>query len=156
MLRPGSTTRVNLDAAQYKSAAVQGLTSINYGGLLWISNVAPGTVFTNGQSFRLFSSIFATGNFSQIQPGPGPGMIWQFDPATGFLTVLATPLLKVESALARTATISWPGQEFHLRVSTNSSGMTPNQTWFDYPGTSPVVLPIDGSLSNMFFRLISP
>lgn len=158
LLGVSSTTRVELDSAQGRSGRVNGLTSVSYAGLLLISNVSPATAFTNGQSFRLFSSRSSTGTFSRIQPGPGRGLVWQFDPAKGVLRVIAHPSLQVGRSGANAHEISWPGQGFHLQVLTNSSGINATNTWFDYPGgwSSPVKIPIDQTQGSVFFRLVNP
>ena len=153
-----SVTRIDLDAVSGKSSSVQGLTSVTYAGLLLVSNVAPFAGFTNGQAFHLFSSVLDRGNFSQIEPSPGPGLVWRFDPNRGVLSVIAAPLLTVVSAGTRTAALSWPGHGFHLQVLTNSFGFGGLNEWVDYPGgrISPVTLPIDPRQRNVFFRLVNP
>ena len=155
-LAPGSTTFIELDPAQSKSGVIQGLTSATYGGLLLVSNIAPSTPFINGQTFRLFSSTAAQGTFSQIQPDPGPGLAWQFDPARGLLTAVARPALQIVSAGPKLLQLSWPNQGFHLQVMTNSMGLGTNNAWLDYPGggTMPVMIPIDPQQPAMFFRLV--
>jgi hypothetical protein len=50
--------------------------AITYGGTLQISNMTA-NVFTNGQSFQLFSALGYTGVFANIVPAaPGPGLTW--------------------------------------------------------------------------------
>jgi len=88
VLLPGSTTTVAIDAAAPGHAAVQGLSSVTYGGTLLVSNLAG--VFSLGQSFSIFGSAPASGNFSSIQPPPGPWLRWRFDPATGQITVVSS------------------------------------------------------------------
>lgn len=89
-LQAGSVTFIKVNAATLAHDLVQGLTSVNYGGTLLISN--QGGTLAAGQSFQIFSAAAATGNFSAITPAAGPGLKWQFDPASGVLSVLATTL----------------------------------------------------------------
>lgn len=158
VLGPGSSTQVELDSVEATSGRVLGLASVSYGGVLQISNVAPAGIFTNGQSFHLFSSLRGSGNFSTIQPVPGPGLAWRFDPAQGILSVVAPPALRVAALGKNSTAVFWTGRGFHLQVLTNSSGMNTAHGWFDYlgNGTNPVVVPIDVRQRNVFFRLVSP
>ncbi len=84
VLLPGSTTSVSLNG----HPAVQGLTSVTYGGTLVINNSSGG--LSLGESFSIFGSVPASGNFSQILPPPGPWLRWRFDPATGQITVVSS------------------------------------------------------------------
>ena len=83
-LLSGSTTAVTLDG----QPAVKGLTGITYGGTLLINNLSG--AFPLGQSFSIFGSVPASGNFTSIQPPPGPWQRWSFDPATGQITVVSS------------------------------------------------------------------
>ncbi len=86
-LASGSTTLMEINAATAASDRVVGLARITYGGTLAITNLA-GTV-APGQSFALFAAAQASGNFAAITPAtPGPGLQWDFEPATGILRVV--------------------------------------------------------------------
>jgi autotransporter-associated beta strand protein len=87
-LLAGSTTVVTLNPAAPGRAAVQGLSSVTFGGTLVVNN--PGGALSLGQSFSIFGAAAAGGNFSSIQPPPGPWMRWRFDPATGQITVVSS------------------------------------------------------------------
>lgn len=158
VLSQASTTVVQLDAAQGKSGGIRGLTSVSYGGSLWVANLSPAAPFTNGQSFRVFSSLTATGAFSQIQPEPGLGLQWRFDSAKGTLTVMAQPRLQAMLLDRNRASISWPGRGFRLQALTNICGLASTNQWVDCPAAwvSPLPLPIDPKQTSVFFRLISP
>lgn len=159
VLGQAGATWLELDPVRGRCGAVQGLTSTTYGGHLLVSNAVPAAPFTNGQSFHVFSTVVATGNFSQIDPAPGTGLAWRFDPAKGLLSVMAEPLLQFTAAAGRKwAHLTWPGQGFHLQALTNSLGINSNRGWADYPGgwASPVIIPIDPEQNNVFFRLVSP
>jgi autotransporter-associated beta strand protein len=87
-LLAGSMTAMKLNAATLVCDSVVGLSSVSFGGTLSLTNLA-GT-FATGQSFQLFRATSATGNFAAITPSsPGPGLAWDFSPATGTLTVVA-------------------------------------------------------------------
>ena len=88
-LATGSRTEVELDAAAGTNDLVRGLTTVNYGGTLVVSNLA-GTV-TNGQSFKLFNPAAFSGNFSSITPSPGFGLAWSFQPTNGTLIATSVP-----------------------------------------------------------------
>ena len=156
VIGPGGTVQVEVDPLQGTAGSIQSFGSITYGGRLVVRNLVPGWAITNGQTFRLFSSIYAKGNFSRIEPNPGPGLVWQFTPERGLLTAVTQPRLHFTVTPA-SAVISWSDPRFHLQASTNFSALNTGTTWFDYPGgsTSPIDLPVNGT-SNMFFRLVSP
>jgi len=84
VLLPGSTTSVSLN----DHPAVQGLTSVTYGGTLLVSNLAG--ALSLGRSFSIFGSVSASGNFTNIQPPPGPWLRWRMDPGTGQITVVSS------------------------------------------------------------------
>ena len=84
VLNSGSTTIMTVTGP---GPLVQGLTSIAYGGTLIVS--AAGNV-SLGQNFSIFGSVPSSGNFSSIQPPPGPWMRWEFDPASGQISVVSS------------------------------------------------------------------
>jgi autotransporter-associated beta strand protein len=86
VLLPGSITSVSIYPGNTGSPAVQGLSSITYGGTLLVQNLVG--ALSVGQTFSIFGSASASGSFSQISPPPGPGLAWQFDAATGQITVV--------------------------------------------------------------------
>src|ERR1017187_10386035 len=88
VLLPGSTTLVSVNAATSGHPAVQGLSSITYGGTLLVSNLSRALFL--GQRFSLFGSVPASGNFTSIQPSPGPWLRWRIDPATGQISVVSS------------------------------------------------------------------
>jgi len=88
VLLPGSTTLVAVGAAGSSYPLVQGLSQVTYGGTLVIGNLA-GTL-SLGQTFSIFGTVPAIGNFSSILPPPGPWQRWRFDPATGQITVVSS------------------------------------------------------------------
>lgn len=88
-LSSGSATMVEINAETLAHDSVPGLTSVNFGGTLMVSNVA-GTL-AGGQSYPLFSAASSTNNFSSISPAtPGPNLVWNFNPTNGTLSVIST------------------------------------------------------------------
>jgi autotransporter-associated beta strand protein len=88
VLLAGSTTSVAVNAATPGRAAVQGLSSVTYGGTLLVSGLSG--ALSLGQSFSIFGNVPASGNFTSIQPPPGPWQRWSFNPATGQITVVSS------------------------------------------------------------------
>ena len=97
-LAAGSTTNVELNAQTLAHDFVQGLTRVTYGGSLSVTSLA-GT-FTAGQSFPLFRASQAGGNFSSIAPAPGADLVWDFNPVTGTLHVVAAASPAADSRIA--------------------------------------------------------
>jgi hypothetical protein len=79
---------VAVNGATSGHAAVQGLSSITYGGTLLVSNLSG--ALSPGQSFSIFGSVPASGNFTSILPSPGPWLRWRIDPATGQISVVSS------------------------------------------------------------------
>ncbi len=151
-----STTEINLDPVRQVCGHIEGLRRVVYAGTLLVNNVvAPGALLV-GQSFRIFSASSAAGQFSAIGPAPGPGLAWNFDPASGTLKVVAPPVLHSSVARSGNLVLSWSDPSFHLQVQTNSpaGGFT---NWFDYPlgSASPVTIFMDPNHA-LFLRLVSP
>jgi autotransporter-associated beta strand protein len=95
VLSAGSSTFVEINAQTLARDFVTGLSSVTYGGTMYVNNLA-GTL-TAGQSFQLFNSASAGGNFSNILPTPGAGLAWDFNPATGTLSLVSTAPPQVTS-----------------------------------------------------------
>ncbi|HTB83677.1 MAG TPA: autotransporter-associated beta strand repeat-containing protein [Candidatus Sulfotelmatobacter sp.] len=65
---------------------VIGLTSVNYGGALVVTNT--GGALTSGQQYTLFNaSLAGSGNFSSVTILPSGSYTGTFNPATGILTI---------------------------------------------------------------------
>ena len=151
-----STTAVDIDGVRQMCGRIVGLRHVTYGGTLLVNNVAgPGTLAA-GQTFHIVGSDIAEGQFTAISPTPGPGLVWNFIPATGILKIMAQPLLHTSVAYGRNLLLSWSEPGFHLQAQTNSpsGGLT---NWFDYPlgSSSPVLVPLVPNQA-LFLRLVSP
>ena len=156
-LAENSTTSIQIDSFRQTTATVAGLSQIHYGGFLSVSDISATHALAAGQSFQVFSASTATGQFSAIQPSPGPGLAWAFYPANGTLAVVAQPNLRASQADPSHFTVTWSGAGFRLQAQSNS--LSPSAAnWFDYPGatTSPVTVPFDPANRALFLRLVTP
>jgi arylsulfatase A len=156
-LADNSTTTIQLDSFRRTAASVAGSSHVHYGGVLFVTDLSATPNLTSGQSFRIFSASSETGQFSAIQPSPGPGLAWAFYPANGTLSVVAQSNLRASQSDSTHFVVTWSGVGFHLQAQTNS--LSPSAAnWFDYPGatTSPVTLPFNPESRALFFRLVSP
>jgi autotransporter-associated beta strand protein len=163
-LQPKSTTVVAVNAATLAHDVVAGLTSVNYGGTLTVTNLAGAPAA--GQSFRLFSAAAASGDFSGITPQLAGGLRWRFDPASGTLSVVPTNLRPAFASLAPpaasnlifTVTNGVPGGTNYVLTATNLA--TPRANWtrlltnrFDAGGNLVFTSAIPASLPRRFYQL---
>jgi autotransporter-associated beta strand protein len=94
-LNAGSTSsmRINKTGGVLAGDTISGWTgTLNYTGTLLVTNVTTdASALAAGDSFTLFSSSGATsGNFNNfILPALGPGLAWDWTPASGILSVVA-------------------------------------------------------------------
>jgi hypothetical protein len=156
-LAENSTTSIQIDSTRRLASMAVGLSHVTYGGLLLVSDISGTQTLATGQSFRIFSASSASGQFSGIQPSPGPGLAWAFNPASGTLAVIAQPNIRASQSDPSHFVVSWSGNGFRLQAQTNS--LSPSAAnWFDYPGatTSPVTVPIDPRNRALFLRLVTP
>jgi autotransporter-associated beta strand protein len=164
VLEAGSFTALEINATNGLSDRVQGLTNASYAGTLVVSNLAgPGTL-SSGQAFRVFNAVpGAAGNFNNINSPATPGATWRFDPATGFLTVLATTATyptNLSFALSNgVLSLNWPDTHLGWIAQSNVSSLLTSAAWHEIPGSSnatALAICPDPSRSNVFYRLISP
>jgi autotransporter-associated beta strand protein len=158
----GSTNFTKVNAAASTSDLVQGFTSASYAGSMVVSNLS-GTL-TNGQSFPIFSAG-GTGSFASITPAPGAGMTWNFNAASGVLSVASStasnPTNISFSVSGSTMTLSWPADHrgWLLQAQTNSLSVGLGTNWVDVPGSDVVTstnLPIVTGNPSVFYRLRHP
>jgi autotransporter-associated beta strand protein len=130
--------------------------SVNYGGTLTVADLSGG--LGAGDSFTIFRAGSHTGNFTSIIGSPGANLAWDFNPASGVLSVVSAgvnpPTLQF-SAAGNTLSFSWEGTDYKLQGQTNSLATGLGTNWSDYPGgdTSPVDITIDVNDGAVFFRL---
>jgi autotransporter-associated beta strand protein len=84
-LSPNSTTVIQVNKSAATNDAVN-VTSVNYDGQLLVTNLA-GTL-APGDSFRIFNAGSYTGDFGAMLGSPGPRLAWDFNPASGTLSVI--------------------------------------------------------------------
>lgn len=154
-LNLAGNTSIEVNKTAGTKDLITGVSTLTYGGTLAVANLS-GTL-TAGDSFVIASATTPVGNFASIIGSPGAGLNWNFNPATGTLSVVssAPPTLGVSQS-GSTLTFTWAGA-FKLQAQTNdlSTGIT--GTWFDYPGgnSSPVNTTINPANGSVFYRLIN-
>lgn len=162
-LAPGSTTifEVNADNNSNDVLVVSGLLSL--GGTLTVSNLS-GTL-VGGDSFQILKAPSISGSFLVTNlPVLPPGMNWNWNPATGFLSIsgIATNPAPMSVVLdGSNLQMSWPADHlgWRLQVQTNdlATGLAPN--WFDVAGstaTNTMSFGLDPISGSVFYRLIYP
>lgn len=83
--------RISKTGGSPTSDQIAGISTVNYGGLLVISNAtSDATPLANGDTFTLFSAGTSSGNFAGVSGSPGPGLAYSFDPTTGILSVVTS------------------------------------------------------------------
>ncbi|MGN6644494.1 MAG: beta strand repeat-containing protein, partial [Verrucomicrobiota bacterium] len=161
-LDAASTTAIELNADSNSSDLMQGVTSLTYGGTLQVTNVSG--VLTNGQTFQLFSAASKTGAFSATNlPALSGGLAWNWDSPSGTLSVITgiaqTPTNITFSVSGGTLSLSWPASHLGWFAQSNSVALADTNFWFDIAGSETVTnlsYSIDGSLTNVFYRLHKP
>ena len=130
--------------------------AVNYGGTLTVTDL--GLNLIAGDTFLIFNVGSHTSNFTSIVGSPGANLTWNFNPATGVLSVVSTgstpPTLSVAQS-GSTLTFSWTDAAFKLQSQTNSLSTGLGTNWSDYPGggSSPVNATVDPANPSVFFRL---
>jgi autotransporter-associated beta strand protein len=83
--------RVSKTGGVPTSDQIAGISTVNYGGSLVISNATlDATPLANGDTFTLFSAGASSGNFASVVGTPGPGLAYSFNPSTGVLSVVTS------------------------------------------------------------------
>jgi fibronectin-binding autotransporter adhesin len=159
-LGAGSTNTFEVNGTTLAKDMVAAGASVTYGGVL---NLVPGGVFTNGQTFILFSGAGATSasSFASITGSPGGGLGFSF--TNGVLSVIATgpsgPVTLTSSYSAGTLNLSWPaGQGWRLQTQTNSlaTGLSSNWVYLTDGSVSSTNITVDPTKPATFFRLMYP
>ena len=74
-------------------------------------------------------------------------------------TVATNPTNITASVFGNTLTLTWPGDHLGWTLQTNALDLANTNDWFAYPGSATVTnvnITMNPSLTNVFFRLISP
>lgn len=139
------------------------LTGVNcptHGGTLTVINLS-GTL-TTSDSLTIFSAATPSGDFSGITGSPGSGLRWNFNPASGVLSVVSvvSPPTNISYTVSNgTLNLAWPASHIGWIAASNSVGISNPNNWFDIIGsgsTTNLTIPIDLLKKNVFFRLHLP
>jgi autotransporter-associated beta strand protein len=157
-----STTIMELDAAGNTNDMVQGLSSLSYGGTLQVINL--GGVFTNGQSFQLFSAMGTTGDFTVKNLPVLPGnLVWNWNPTSGTLSVVpptaTTPTNITYGVSGSILSLTWPGSYLGWIAQSNLVSVANTNFWFDIAGSGSATnlsISINPALPQVFYRLRLP
>lgn len=130
--------------------------TVNHGGTLTVTDVSGGLVA--GDSFTIVSAGTRNGDFASIIGSPGPGLGWQFNPATGVLSVISVavnPPTLLYAQAGNALTLSWAEAGYKLQAQTNNLTTGVSSNWGDYPAgnVSPVIVDMDAANGSVFFRL---
>jgi autotransporter-associated beta strand protein len=161
----GSTNVIELNASTQTNDLITGLTSVNYGGRLIVTNLN-GTLAA-GASFKLFQAGSYSGAFTSITlPALTGNLEWTNRLALDGTIAVVSPVNTTPGNLSvavvgNALQLSWPADQtgWRLEVQTNNLavGLSPN--WFPVPvssATNHFTLPIDPAHGSVFFRLIYP
>jgi autotransporter-associated beta strand protein len=165
-----ATVRVNKTGSGTGNDQITGYTSVHFGGILVVTNAtSDATPITTTDTFQIFSTG-GTGNFTNIQGTPGPGLAYSFNPATGVLSVVTsapaitglaftgTPVIS-GSSLTISGTNAGSGSVY-LLTSTNIA--SPLNTWLpvwtnvftgDSSFTTNIPNAVDSTQGKQFFIL---
>ena len=166
-LQSGSKTWIDVNASTLAHDTLQGISALNYGGTLTVSNLAG--VPALGQSFPIFSAANFSGNFSSITPQLTGSVRWRFNPASGVLTVISTNLkpkfagiaLLEKTNLVMLVTNGVPGTTNYLLTATNLT--LPRTSWsrlatnaFDAGGNVNSTNAVNPTIPQRFFLISVP
>ena len=166
-LSESSMTLVELNKSASTNDSVQGLSLVNYGGTLQVTNLA-GTLAT-GDAFKLFYADGYAGAFASMDPSiPGAGLRWNTNTLAidGTLRVTNAPLTRIDQitmqngSLVLSITNGTPGLAAYVQSATNLLGPA---NWtrvstnvFDSRGNLLWTNLINSSVPAIFFRIESP
>jgi autotransporter-associated beta strand protein len=162
-LNGGGTTVMEINRSASPSNDVLSATSIAFGGTLTVVNT--GGTLQAGDTFQLFAGAFS-GDFAVTNlPALGTGLNWNWNPATGMLSVQSavstTPPHLTNSVSGGSLFLSWPADHlgWRLETQTNSRSIGLSNNWVTVPGSASVTstnFPITPVTPTVFFRLVYP
>jgi autotransporter-associated beta strand protein len=156
-------TVMELNATARTNDVIRGLTTVEYGGTLILSNRA-GTL-TASNAFKLFDANSYEGAFAALNPAiPGPGLAWNTKTLAtdGTLRVVSTsPVTMSNNRSGNLLGFSWPTDHigWRLQAQTNSTSVGLGTDWRDVPNsivTNLMTFTLDPSASCVFYRLVYP
>jgi len=164
-LSAGSTTFMEISKSPKTNDQLIASGALNYGGTLVVTNL--GGPLAVGDSFVLFQAGSFNGSFaSNSLPPLGAGLGWNTAAlGSGVLNVIqATPTNLVWSVSGTNLTLSWPSDRigWRLLVQTNNlaGGLSLNTNDWATVATSPqtnqMILPLNPSWPQEFYRLVYP
>ncbi len=148
------------------SDSLVGLSNLACAGTLTVTNIGT-TALTAGDMFQIFSAAGFSGAFSATNLPPlSAGLGWNFNPASGVLSVIQTVAMDPASLSfivgnGSTLALSWPADHtgWRLQVQTNELSKGLDTNWVDIVGASAtnfVTVPINKFAGNTFYRLALP
>ena len=162
----GGALKMNLNQGGTPNCDVLTVTDGNpltLAGTLTVTN--GGGTLAGGDTFTLFSASGGiTGDFTATNlPALGAGLAWNWTPASGVLSVIATgpsgPASIASSVSGGTLNLTWPaGQGWRLVSQTNSLSTGLGSTWGTVPGVSDgsAAITIDPAKPTVFYKLVFP
>ena len=153
-------TLLRIDPSNGTNDALQGISTLTYGGSLSVTNFSGTNRF--GHSYKLFSAAsYAPGNFSSTNLPPlASGLQWAWNPANGTLAVVAAPPTNISFALSgSTLVLSWPGSHLGWVAQSNAVDLVATNHWFDIPGSqfaSNLNILLQPGWPKVFYRLRRP
>ena len=156
-------TIMEVNAATGTNDSVRGMTTVNYGGTLTLSNLA-GTI-TPTNTFKLFSATTYRRAFAALAPAtPGPDLAWNTNTLTADGTLRVVSTSRTMMSAIRTGpslALSWPTGHtgWRLQAQTNSISIGLSTNWFDISNsatTNEISFVIDPGVGCVFYRLIYP
>ncbi len=143
--------------------------AITAGGTLTVTNIGSG--LQAGDTFQLFSTAvsgsFAAVNLPTTDTVNQVAYTWNNKLAvdgtivvlTATPTVNTTPTNITFTATGNTIDLQWPADRIGWTLQTNSVGVAVANAWFAHPGsaaTNRVIITIDPTKANVFYRLVYP
>jgi len=144
ILNGNTTFRVNKTGGTVASDQIQGFSTVAFGGTLTLTNVtSDGTAFTTSDTFQLFSSG-GTGHFTSIVGSPGTGLAYQFNPASGVLSIVTGSVIAPNptnitfTVTGSTLNLAWPADHLGwiLQSQTNHLAVGLGTNWVDVAGSA--------------------
>jgi autotransporter-associated beta strand protein len=157
------STAMELNTALGTNDLVRGLSSVTYGGVLSLTNLA-GTI-SPSSAFKLFAASSYQGAFAAITPAsPGAGLAWNTNTLAmdGTLRVVSTsPVTIARTRAGSLVTFSWPPDHtgWRLQVETNSQFVGLGTNWLTVPNsgtTNRIDFTLDPAAPCVFYRLVHP
>ena len=161
--------RISKTGGVLTSDNVQSTGGITYGGTLAVANVTSDShALTNGDSFTLFTtSAYGSAFTATNLPALPNGLAWNWNPATGVLSVVTGTSVNLDPTTAHfqavssgtSMTFTWASDHQGWQLYTNSVGLNAIGSWFPVSGsasTTTETITINPANPNVFFQLRYP